>query len=233
MASLAMLKMVMHARAGGRLEVMGLLQGKVAGDTLVVLDAFPLPVEGTETRVNASATADDYMIAMRDLSPEVGRLENIIGWYHSHPGYGCWLSGIDVGTQKQYQKSNDPFLAVVVDPVRTSSAGKVELGAFRTFPDGYTPEAGAGAGYQSLPRDKIEDFGVHANSYYQLPVEYFKSSLDTTLLELIWRRFWASTLAASPLLAVRGSSRPRPSPPRPPSKATDRTCPRLHRMWGI
>lgn len=22
-----------------------------------------------------------------------------MGWYHSHPGYGCWLSGIDVGTQ--------------------------------------------------------------------------------------------------------------------------------------
>jgi hypothetical protein len=22
-----------------------------------------------------------------------------VGWYHSHPGYGCWLSGIDVGTQ--------------------------------------------------------------------------------------------------------------------------------------
>lgn len=28
-----------------------------------------------------------------------GRAENIVGWYHSHPGYGCWLSGIDVGTQ--------------------------------------------------------------------------------------------------------------------------------------
>ena len=30
---------------------------------------------------------------------QVGRLENAIGWYHSHPGYGCWLSGIDVSTQ--------------------------------------------------------------------------------------------------------------------------------------
>jgi COP9 signalosome complex subunit 5 len=36
----------------------------------------------------------------------VGRLENIVGWYHSHPGYGCWLSGIDCATQmlnQQYQ----------------------------------------------------------------------------------------------------------------------------------
>jgi proteasome lid subunit RPN8/RPN11 len=30
---------------------------------------------------------------------QVGRQENAIGWYHSHPGYGCWLSGIDVSTQ--------------------------------------------------------------------------------------------------------------------------------------
>ena len=30
---------------------------------------------------------------------QVGREENAIGWYHSHPGYGCWLSGIDVSTQ--------------------------------------------------------------------------------------------------------------------------------------
>jgi COP9 signalosome complex subunit 5 len=39
--------------------------------------------------------------------------ENVIGWYHSHPGYGCWLSGIDVATEITYQKF-DPFVAVVV-----------------------------------------------------------------------------------------------------------------------
>ena len=34
-------------------QVMGLMQGKVQGDTFVVIDSFALPVEGTETRVNA------------------------------------------------------------------------------------------------------------------------------------------------------------------------------------
>lgn len=24
---------------------------------------------------------------------------HIVGWYHSHPSFGCWLSGIDVATQ--------------------------------------------------------------------------------------------------------------------------------------
>ena len=55
---------------------------------------------------------DDELIHAVDL--QVGRLENAIGWYHSHPGYGCWLSGIDVNTQMNNQKFTDPFVAVVV-----------------------------------------------------------------------------------------------------------------------
>ena len=59
----------------------------------------------------------------------------MIGWYHSHPGYGCWLSGIDVGTQATQQMYQEPFLAIVIDPHRTIAAGKVEIGAFRTYPE--------------------------------------------------------------------------------------------------
>lgn len=51
----------MHARSGGPLEVMGLMLGKVDGDTMIVMDSFALPVEGTETRVNAQAAAYEYM----------------------------------------------------------------------------------------------------------------------------------------------------------------------------
>ena len=53
--------MVMHARSGGRLEVMGLMLGKIDGPNMVVMDTFALPVEGTETRVNAQAAAYEYM----------------------------------------------------------------------------------------------------------------------------------------------------------------------------
>ena len=54
---------VMHARSGGNLEVMGLMLGKVDGNTMIVMDSFALPVEGTETRVNAQAQAYEYMAA--------------------------------------------------------------------------------------------------------------------------------------------------------------------------
>ncbi|KAL6961335.1 COP9 signalosome complex subunit 5a, partial [Sarracenia purpurea var. burkii] len=47
---LALLKMVVHARSGGTIEVMGLMQGKSDGDAIIVIDAFALPIEGTETR---------------------------------------------------------------------------------------------------------------------------------------------------------------------------------------
>lgn len=40
--------MVMHARSGGNIEVMGLMQGRVDANTLIVMDSFALPVEGTD-----------------------------------------------------------------------------------------------------------------------------------------------------------------------------------------
>ena len=62
----------MHARSGGTLEVMGLMLGKVDGDTMIVMDAFALPVEGTETRVNAQAAAYEYMTAYIESAKLVG-----------------------------------------------------------------------------------------------------------------------------------------------------------------
>jgi COP9 signalosome complex subunit 5 len=72
---------------------------------------------------------------LTQASHQVSRKENVVGWYHSHPGYGCWLSGIDVSTQMLQQSFSEPFLAVVIDPNRTISAGKVDIGAFRTLPE--------------------------------------------------------------------------------------------------
>ncbi|KAI1844645.1 hypothetical protein JX265_007093 [Neoarthrinium moseri] len=211
-SAVALIKMVMHARSGGEIEVMGLMQGYVAEDTFIVTDAFGLPVEGTETRVNAQDDANEYMIEYLRLSREQGaRQENVVGWYHSHPGYGCWLSGIDVGTQELQQKFQEPFCAVVIDPDRTISAGRVEIGAFRTYPENYKPESsssagnkdGSSTGGRSVPLAKAEDFGAHASRYYSLEVSHYKSTLDTSLLELLWNKYWVQTLSQSPLFTNR------------------------------
>lgn len=199
-SALALLKMVMHARSGGNIEVMGLLLGKVDANVMVVMDSFALPVEGTETRVNAQAQGYEYMTAYIEAAKLVGRSENAIGWYHSHPGYGCWLSGIDVNTQMLNQNYQDPFVAIVIDPVRTISAGKVNLGAFRTYPRGYKPEGEGPSEYQSIPLSKIEDFGVHCKSYYALEVSYFKSAMDKRLLDSLWNHYWVNTLSTNSLI---------------------------------
>lgn len=200
----ALLKMVMHARSGGSLEVMGLMQGYILPGTFVVTDAFRLPVEGTETRVNAQDEANEYMVSYLQSCRDAGRMENAVGWYHSHPGYGCWLSGIDVATQ-QTQQMTGPFVAVVIDPERTISAGRVEIGAFRTFPQDYTPpkEAHEDDEYQTIPLGKAEDFGAHANQYYSLATTHYKSTLDNDILSLLWNKYWVATLSQSPLVTSR------------------------------
>ena len=125
------------------------------------------------------------------------------------------------------QQFQDPFVAVVVrlesfclplsfslwcpvllvfsqiDPNRTISAGKVDIGAFRTYPKDYTPPTSSASEYQSIPLAKVEDFGAHANQYYQLEVEIFKSSLDEELLGLLWNKYWVNTLSGSNLISVR------------------------------
>ena len=35
---------------------------------------------------------------MVDNLNQTGRTDILVGWYHSHPGLGCWLSGTDVQT---------------------------------------------------------------------------------------------------------------------------------------
>ena len=50
---------------------------KVLGDSFVVLDSFPLPVEGTETRVNAGASANEFMIKFIEAIEVTGRADTV------------------------------------------------------------------------------------------------------------------------------------------------------------
>jgi hypothetical protein len=48
----------------------------------------------------------------------------------------------------------------------------------RTYPKGYKPPDEEPSEYQTIPLNKIEDFGVHCKQYYALDVQYFKSAMD-------------------------------------------------------
>ncbi|RCK58780.1 COP9 signalosome complex subunit 5 [Candida viswanathii] len=189
-SSLALMKMCIHAQLGGSIEIMGMLIGKIVGTSIVVMDVYRLPVEGTETRVNAQNEAYEYMVRYLEDNQRLGkREENIVGWYHSHPGYGCWLSGIDVSTQSLNQGFQDPYLAIVVDPVRTLKSGKVDIGAFRTYPENHKPNKDGGSGGSkkvgNLPKSKRKDFGSYSDKYYSLDIEIFTSALDDRVVDLL------------------------------------------------
>ena len=49
----------------------------------------------------------------------LGRPEMVVGWYHSHPGFGCWLSGVDINTQQSFEALSERAVAVVVDPIQS------------------------------------------------------------------------------------------------------------------
>lgn len=181
-STLALMKMAIHAQSGGLIEVMGMITGKITRGVIIAMDVYSLPVEGTETRVNAQAEGYEYMVEYMQMSKKV-KDENIVGWYHSHPGYGCWLSGIDVSTQALNQNFQDPYLALVVDPVQTTKQKKVEIGAFRTLPDGHHESFKSAKTHNKLlPRAKRTDYGAHCDKYYKLDIEIFHSPFDSRIL---------------------------------------------------
>ena len=82
----ALYKMTTHTVSGDDNEVMGQMCGKVEGDTFWITDVMELPVEGTETRVNASAQANEYIFKLLATHKKIHKRETCLGWYHSHPG---------------------------------------------------------------------------------------------------------------------------------------------------
>ena len=95
---LALLKMLKHGRAGVPMEVMGLMLGEFVDDfTIRVVDVFAMPQSGTG--VSVEAVDPVFQTKILDMLKQTGRPEMVVGWYHSHPGFGPWLSSVDVNTQ--------------------------------------------------------------------------------------------------------------------------------------
>lgn len=90
--------MLKHCRAGVPLEVMGLMLGETVDEyTTKVVDVFAMPQSGN--LVSVESVDPVYQKDMLDMLKQTQRTENVVGWYHSHPGFGCWLSSVDINTQ--------------------------------------------------------------------------------------------------------------------------------------
>jgi COP9 signalosome complex subunit 5 len=200
---------------GNPIEVMGLLMGRPdtqTPNTLIITDAFPLPIEGFETRV----VADDehvvnHMISLGE-SLETTRKEKFMGWYHSHPfdlseHSHCFLSQTDLTTQLQWQRAEDPhgnpFVALVVDPLRSMNTEYPEIKAFRAYPPEYnSPVANEcpNGSIETSDQIRLEKWGSCWNRYYELKVEYYMSSVSRKVIVdgLTQDSLWMRSLVRAP-----------------------------------
>lgn len=196
-SSLALLKMLKHGRAGVPMEVMGLMLGEFIDDyTVRVVDVFAMPQSGTG--VSVEAVDPVFQTKMLDMLKQVGRPEMVVGWYHSHPGFGCWLSGVDINTQQSFEALNQRAVAVVIDPVQ-SVKGKVVIDAFRlispqTMMMGQEPrQTTSNLGHLNKPSIQALIHGLNRH-YYSIAINYRKNELEESMLLNLSKRSWTAGL---------------------------------------
>ncbi|KAK0230951.1 Mov34-domain-containing protein [Armillaria luteobubalina] len=196
-SSLALLKMLKHGRAGVPMEVMGLMLGEFVDEyTVQVIDVFAMPQSGTT--VSVESVDHVFQAKMVDMLKQTGRPEMVVGWYHSHPGFGCWLSSVDINTQQSFESLNSRSVAVVVDPIQ-SVKGKVVIDAFRlinpqTVISGREPrQTTSNIGHINKPSIQALIHGLNRH-YYSIAVNYRKTELEQAMLMNLHKRNWTEGL---------------------------------------
>lgn len=199
-SSLALLKMLKHGRAGVPMEVMGLMLGEFVDDyTVRVIDVFAMPQSGTG--VSVEAVDPVFQAKMLDMLKQTGRPEMVVGWYHSHPGFGCWLSGVDINTQQSFEALTERAVAVVVDPIQ-SVRGKVVIDAFRLIPPqsfmlAQDPrQTTSNVGHLHKPSIQALIHGLNRH-YYSIAINYRKHELEQKMLLNVERKAWTEGLQTS------------------------------------
>ncbi|KAK0509202.1 hypothetical protein JMJ35_008573 [Cladonia borealis] len=196
-SSLALLKMLRHGRAGVPMEVMGLMLGDFVDDyTVRVVDVFAMPQSGTG--VSVEAVDPVFQTKMMDMLRQTGRQETVVGWYHSHPGFGCWLSSVDINTQQSFEQLTPRAVAVVVDPIQ-SVKGKVVIDAFRlinpqTLMMGHEPrQTTSNLGHLNKPSIQALIHGLNRH-YYSIGINYRKTGLEENMLMNLHKHVWTEAL---------------------------------------
>jgi len=194
-SALSLLKMMKHGRAGIPLEVMGLMLGEFIDEYSVrVVDVFAMPQSGTG--VSVEAVDPVFQASMMDTLKQTGRHEMVVGWYHSHPGFGCWLSTVDVSTQAAFEMMCKRAVAVVVDPIQ-SVKGKVVIDAFRNINNGALGGEArittSNIGFLKQPTFISLVHGLNKN-YYSFNITFAKDEQEKNMLLNMNRRNWNEML---------------------------------------
>ncbi|WRT66332.1 uncharacterized protein IL334_003287 [Kwoniella shivajii] len=196
-SALALLKMLKHGRAGVPMEVMGLMLGEFVDEyTISCVDVFAMPQSGTT--VTVESVDHVFQTKMLDMLKQTGRPEMVVGWYHSHPGFGCWLSSVDINTQQSFEQLHPRAVAVVVDPIQ-SVRGKVVIDAFRSINPASmatgqeSRQTTSNIGHLNKPSIQALIHGLNRH-YYSLAIDYKKTEAEQGMLLNLHKRGWTEGL---------------------------------------
>ncbi|MHA1695575.1 MAG: Mov34/MPN/PAD-1 family protein [Candidatus Helarchaeota archaeon] len=93
-------------------EIYGFLIGVIDGDDVIVKRCVPM-AHGSSVEVEFNE--EHYIKSAEVDSMAAERGEFIVGWYHSHPGLGLFLSSTDIQNHLGYQGPNPKAIALVFD----------------------------------------------------------------------------------------------------------------------
>lgn len=124
-------------------EVGGVLVGWSADGRLPVIEGAIPAISADEQRSTLTFTQDSWE-HIHQVMDEKFPDDQIVGWYHSHPGFGIFLSGHDMFIQENFF-SGPSQIALVVDPLAGTEGvfawvdGKVEQIIDRGTPPPWNP----------------------------------------------------------------------------------------------
>ncbi|UCG70039.1 MAG: Mov34/MPN/PAD-1 family protein [Thermoplasmata archaeon] len=102
-------------------ECMGFLVGNVNGNDVEIKDAIPM-VHGNLVEVEFQ---DEHYAKADEINQSLTDENWVVGWYHTHPGHGLFLSAVDKINHSGYQSLNNKAIALVFDPSKFNSKNKL------------------------------------------------------------------------------------------------------------
>jgi len=120
-----------HAATAPRLEVGGLL----IGDVYTAGSGFHVDVSGAlpaRRAISGMLHLRFGVAAWLDLTRErhLRKRERVVGWYHTHPGIGVFLSATDRNLHGAFFCGLPWYVALVFDPAGPAGPAGDELGVF-------------------------------------------------------------------------------------------------------
>ncbi len=163
-------------------ESAGLLLGYVEEDskTLVITDFDTGKQQQTSTYV---VLDDEALVQIATELQKRDKKETIVGWAHTHPSYGCFLSGTDKSTQRTYQSLFSQAVALVIDPSKyynTFDQKDLEIKFFRMIDD---------LDYKAIPFDiYYDDVTTHLANLVEFDIKWELPKLSQAEVQILHQK---------------------------------------------